>query len=241
MSLQGKCAIVTGGSRGIGRAAAERLARDGARVVVNYVRAQAAADATVAAIAARGGTALAVQADVTDLAAIPGLFDAAESAFGPVAILVANAGIYTPVPIAKTTEAIYDDLFAITKGTFFLLQEAERRIAHGGRIIALSSAATQGYATNAPAYAGSKAAIEMFARALAKTLGPRGITANVVLPGVTLTDMTPDDDAFKARAAAMSAFGRLGTAEEVADVIGFLASDDARWVTGQRISATGGT
>jgi len=235
-----KVAIVTGGSRGIGRATAERLARDGARVVVNYVQAKAAADEVVAAIAGRGGEAVAVQADVSALAEIPKLFDAAEARFGQVAIVVANAGIYLPKPIAQTTEAMYDRMFAITKGTFFLLQAAAERVADGGRIITISSGATLGWATNGPAYAGSKAAIEQFTRALSKVLGPRGITVNAVLPGVTETDMTPASPEFRARAAANSSFGRLGTPADIADVIGFLASDDARWITGQRIGAHGG-
>ena len=195
----------------------------------------------VATIAANGGEAVAVQADVGRLADIPRLFDAAEAHFARPAILVANAGVYAQLPLAQTTEAIYDRLFAITKGTFFLLQAAAQRIADGGRIIAVSTGATMGFATNGPAYAGSKAAIEQFTRSLSKTLGPRGITANVVLPGVTLTDMTPDNAEFRNRAAAASSFNRLGRPEEVADVIAFLAGDDARWVTGQRIAANGGT
>jgi len=235
-----KVAIVTGGSRGIGRATAERLARDGARVVVNYVQAKVAADEVVAAIAGRGGEAVAVQADVSVLAEIPKLFDAAEARFGRVTIVVANAGIYLPKPIAQTTEEMYDRMFAITKGTFFLLQAAAERVADGGRIITISSGATLGWATNGPAYAGSKAAVEQFTRALSKVLGPRGITVNAVLPGVTETDMTPASPEFRARAAANSSFGRLGTPADISDVIGFLASDDARWITGQRIGAHGG-
>lgn len=235
-----KVAIVTGGSRGIGRATAERLARDGVRVVVNYVQAKAAADEVVAAIVGRGGEAVAVQADVSVLAEIPKLFDAAETRFGRVAIVVANAGIYLPKPIAQTTEEMYDRMFAITKGTFFLLQAAAERVADGGRIITISSGATLGWAMNGPAYAGSKAAIEQFTRALSKVLGPRGITVNAVLPGVTETDMTPASPEFRARAAANSSFGRLGTPADIADVIGFLAGDDARWITGQRIGAHGG-
>jgi len=239
--LDGKVAIVTGGSRGIGRAVALRLARDGARVVVNYLQAAAEAEAVVAAIAAQGGEAVAVQSDVARLAEIPRLFDVAEARFGRPAILIANAGVYAQIPIAQTTEEIYDRLFAITKGTFFLLQAAAQRIADGGRIISVSSGATMGFATNGPAYAGSKAAIEQFTRSLSKTLGPRGITANIVLPGVTLTDMTPENPEFRNRAAQMSSFGRLGQPEDIADVIAFLASDDARWVTGQRLAANGGT
>lgn len=239
-SLNGKVAIVTGGSRGIGRAIAERFGRDGAKVVVNYQRDASAADAVVAAIAAAGSEALAVQADVSRIAELPRLFDAAESRFGRASILVANAGVYAPIPIAKTTEDVYDRLFAITKGTFFLLQLAAERIADAGRIITISTAATLSWAQNGPAYAGSKAAIETFSRALSKVLGPRGITVNSVLPGVTLTDMTPESPEFRARAAQNSTFGRLGAPQDIADVVAFLASDDARWITGQRIGAHGG-
>ena len=238
--LHGKVAIVTGGSRGIGKAVALRLARDGARVVVNYLRAAAAADAVVAAIAANGGEAMALQADVSQIAEIPRLFDAVEARFGRADILVANAGVYAQIPIAQTTEEIYDSMFAITKGTFFLLKEAAERIADGGRIVSFSSGATLGWATTGPAYSGSKAAIEQFTRSLSKTLGPRGITCNVVLPGVTETDMTPDSEAFRTRAAGMTSFGRLGQPDDIADVVAFLVSDDARWITGQRIGAHGG-
>ncbi len=238
--LTGKVAIVTGGSRGIGRATAERLARDGAQVIVNYVQAKAAADAVVAAIEKNGGKAAAVQADVFDPAAVPKLFDAAEQRFGRAAILVANAGVYAQVPIKDTTEAIYDRMFAMTKGTFFLLQAAAERIADGGRIVTLSSGATQGWAANGPAYAGAKAAIEIFTRALSKVVGPRGITVNAVLPGVTETEMVPDNPEFRARAASLSSFGRLGKPEEIAAVIAFLCSADGGWITGQRIGAHGG-
>lgn len=239
-ALSGKVAIVTGGSRGIGRAIAERFGRDGAKVVVNYHQAADAAQTVVSAIAAAGSEAVAVQADVSRLADLPRLFEAAQSRFGRADILVANAGVYAPIPIAQTTEEIYDRLFAITKGTFFLLQMAADRIADGGRIITLSSGATLGWAS-APAYAGSKAAIEQFTRALSKALGPRNVTVNAVLPGVTLTDMTPASPEFRARGAANTSFGRLGTPEDIADVVGFLASHDGRWITGQRIGAHGGS
>lgn len=237
--LEGKVAIVTGGSRGIGRAIAERLARDGARVAVNYLRASADADAVVAGIVARGGHAVAVQADVGRAAEIPKLF-AGAAPLGPPAILVANAGVYAQIPIAQTTEEIYDALFAVTKGTFFLLQAAAERIVDGGRIITVSSSATLGWATNGPAYAGSKAAVEQFTRSLSKTLGPRGITVNSVLPGVTLTDMTPASPEFRNRAMQASSFGRLGDPADIADIVAFVASEDARWLTGQRLGANGG-
>jgi 3-oxoacyl-[acyl-carrier protein] reductase len=238
--LAGKVAIVTGGSRGIGRATAERLARDGAQVVVNCVRAEAEAEAVVAAIVAGGGEAIAVRADVFDLAEIPTLFEAAEKRFGRPGIIVANAGVYAQIPIANTTEEIYDKMFGMTKGTFFLLQTAAEKIADGGRIVTISSGATQGWANNGPAYAGAKAAIEVFTRALSKVLGPRGVTVNTVLPGVTETEMVPDNPAFRERAAGLSSFGRLGKPEDIADIVAFLASDDGRWITGQRIGAHGG-
>ena len=190
---------------------------------MNYVQAKAAADAVVAAIAAQGGEAVAVQADVSALTEIPKLFDAAEARFGKPAIVVANAGVYLPKPIAQTTEEIYDRTFAITKGTFFLLQAAAGRVVDGGRIITISSGATVGWAPGrGPACAGSKAAVEQFTRALA-VLGPRGIAVNAVLPGVTETDMTPASPGsgrapWPARASA--AWGRRA---DIADVIAFLA------------------
>jgi 3-oxoacyl-[acyl-carrier protein] reductase len=240
--LTGKTALVIGGSRGIGRATALRLARDGADVALSYVADAEAARATVAGIEALGVRGLAVRADLADIATIPPAFDAVAAAFGRLDILVNNAGIGTLGPVATTDEADYDRVFAITKGVFFALKAATRAVADGGRIVNLSSGLTRGWALNASVYAGSKAAVEQFTRALSKELGPRGITVNVVLPGVIETDMTAQMPAErKEHSRQQTSFGRLGRPEDIADVIAFLASDDSRWVTGQFIVANGGS
>jgi 3-oxoacyl-[acyl-carrier protein] reductase len=240
--LAGRAAIVTGASRGIGRATALRMAQEGAGVVVNYARDAARADEAVAAIKATGGTAIAVQADITRLPDIARLFDAAEDRFGKVDILVNNAGVGGRGSVLSATEADYDRLFAITKGVFFTLQAAATRLADNGRIISISTGLTRNWALNSGAYAGSKAAIEQFSRSLSKDLGRRGITVNMVLPGVIETEMTSGmTPEFKSHAAQQTSFGRLGRPEDIGDVIAFLAGDDARWITGQLIVVNGGS
>jgi 3-oxoacyl-[acyl-carrier protein] reductase len=240
--LHGKVALVTGGSRGIGRATALRLAADGAAIILNYATNDAAARDVQAHVRAQGGEAELVQADITALSEIPRLFDAASARFGKLDILVNNAGIGGRGSVASTPEAAYDRLFAVTKGVFFTLQAGAERIADSGRIISLSTGLTRGWAAGVAAYAGSKAAIEQFSRSLSKDLGPRGITVNVVLPGVTETDMTanmPSENRQHFRE--QTSLGRLGRPEDIADIIAFLASDDGRWITGQLIVANGGS
>lgn len=241
-ALTGKTAIVTGGSRGIGRAGALALAAQGADIVLTYRGDEVSAEETVAAIARLGAKAVAVRADVTRLDQIDLPFEAAQARFGRTDILVANAGVGIAGPFAAATEAQFDQLFAVTKGVFFLLQAAAAKLADQGRIITLSTGLTRGWAANAALYAGSKAAIEQFSRSLSKEVGARGITVNVVLPGVTETDMTAAmPEAMKAHARAQTSLGRLGRPEDIADVVGFLASDAARWITGQLIVANGGS
>lgn len=240
--LQGKVALVTGGARGIGRATALRLAADGAAVVLTYRENEAAAREVESEIRAQGGAAEILKADITAIPQITKMFDDASSRFGKIDILVNNAGVASRGRVAETTEEAYDRLFAITKGVFFTLQSAAGGVADGGRIISLSTGLTRGWALGAAAYAGSKAAVEQFSRSLSKDLGPRGITVNVVLPGVIETDMTADLPAdAKAHARSQTSFSRLGEPGEIADVIAFLASDDARWITGQLIVVNGGS
>jgi 3-oxoacyl-[acyl-carrier protein] reductase len=238
--LQGKNALVTGSSRGIGRAIAERLAADGAAVVVNYARSPQQAREVVDGIKARDGKALAIQADVSKPAEVKRLFDETEKQVGPLDIVVANAGVYLSKPLVENTEADYDHVFNInTKGVFFTLQEAARRVRDGGRIIAVSTGGTKMPFANAALYLGSKAAVEQFVRSLAREMGPRNITANILSPGFTDTDMLNSEEV-RALGASLSPFNRIGTPQEVADVSAFLASDAARWVTGQNLQAGGG-
>lgn len=241
--LAGKVAIVTGGSRGIGRAIALRLARDGAAVAVNYARNVEAAREVVAAIENEGGTALAVPADLTDLNALRRLFDEAVTALGGLDILVNNAGTAAFTPLADVTDEEFDAQFALNvRAVFFCLQEAARRMRDGGRIVNISSGITILGGAGAAVYAGGKGAVEQFTLAAAKELGPRGITVNTVSPGMTRTDLLdqvvpPEAQAQMAQSAPL---GRLGEPEDVADVVAFLCRPEGRWVTGQNIRANGG-
>lgn len=237
--LHGKTAIVTGSSRGIGRAIAEGLAATGAAVVVNYVGNQKAADEVVAAIVGKGGKAIAIQADISTPADVRRLFNETESELGAIDIVVANVGVAVIKPLIEATEADFDFVFGTNaKGTFLTLQEAARRVRDGGRIIAVSTGGTKMFFTQTALYLGSKGAVEQFIRVLSRELGTRGITVNALSPGFTDTDLLPERD--RAVAAGMSPFGRIGAPRDVADVAVFLASDEARWLTGENIQAGGG-
>ena len=239
--LSGRVAIVTGSARGIGRAVAERLGREGASVVVNYVRNADQAEEVVSAIESAGARALAVQADMSQIADIRRLFRETFDHFGRLDILVNNAGLFQPHPIAEVTEDEFDAAFALNaKGAFFAFQEAARRMGDGGRIINISSCSTAMSLPGFAVYVGSKAAGEQFARALAKELGGRGITVNTVSPGFTETDMLPQDPEWRKMGAQMSAFGRLGQPEDIADAVAFLVGEQGKWITGQNVQACGG-
>jgi 3-oxoacyl-[acyl-carrier protein] reductase len=241
--LDGKVALVTGASRGIGRAIAVRLGHDGAAVVVNYSGNHKAANETVAAIESASGRAVAVQGDVGKVADIQQLFDAAFEHFGKLDILVNNAGVIFYKPVADVTEEEYDRIFVVNvKGTFFACQQAAKRMADGGRIINFSSSTTAMMLPTYGTYVATKGAVEQMSHVLAKELGPRGITVNVVSPGPTDTELfgqgkTEQD---KQRYAQMAALGRLGQPQDIADVVALLVSDEARWITGQNIRANGG-
>ena len=242
-TFAGKVAIVTGGSRGIGRAIAERLGREGASVVVNYTKSAEKAQEVVQAIEVSGGQAVAVQADISAVADVRRLFELTEEKYGRLDILVNNAGTATFTPIAEVAEDEFDALFALNvKGAFFALQEAARRLADGGRIVNISSGVTIGGGPGASAYAGTKGALEQFTLAAAKELGPRGITVNTVSPGMTVTDLmhTVIPAERQQGAAQASPLGRLGQPDDIAEVVAFLVSDAGRWVTGQNIRANGG-
>lgn len=200
-SLTGKVAIVTGAGRGIGRAIAERLAQDGASVVVNYAKSAEGAKEVVEAIQAQGGQALAVQADMSKVSDIRRLFEQTIDHFGHLDILVNNSGIGAYIPLTEITEEQFDTTFALNaKGTLFAMQQAALHMADGGRIVNISSAATVISPAGMTVYAGSKGAVEKFAPIAAKELGGRGITVNTVTPGATSTESfhvmnTPESEA----------------------------------------------
>jgi len=245
-SLKGRAALVTGSARGIGRAIAERLAAEGAAVIINYTRQAKSAHEVVKGIVDKGGKAVAIQADVARSAEVKRLFEEAEKAIGRLDIVVANAGVFLGKPLIESTEEDYDYVFNInTRGVFFTLQEAARRVRDGGRIIVVSTGGTKMHFPGFSLYLGSKGAIEQFARTLARELGSRSITVNTLSPGFTETDMFNqaaggDKQDLVRAGASLSPFNRIGTSEEVADVAVFLASDAARWVTGENLQAGGG-
>ncbi|WP_242883331.1 SDR family oxidoreductase [Actinomadura litoris] len=247
-ALDGKVALVTGGSRGIGRGIAERLGRDGALVALTYAQASKEADEVVERIRANGGEAFAIQAEFGqrgDAARLWEAFDAQTPRPG-VDIVVNNAARGSNQDLASVTEEEFDKVFAVNVRTpFFIIQEAVERMRDGGRIINISSGATRLAMPNIIAYAPTKSAVDNLTLHLAKLLGPRGITANSVAPGFVDTDMNADwlrnDEEAWARSAAISALGRVGEPRDIADIVAFLASDDARWITGQVIDATGGS
>ncbi|KMO76752.1 3-oxoacyl-[acyl-carrier-protein] reductase FabG [Mycolicibacterium chlorophenolicum] len=237
----GKVAIVTAASRGIGRAVALTLGRRGASVVVNYHGNAGKAQEVVEAIEASGGAAVAVQGSVARRDDVVRLFDAADEAFGGVDIVVNVAGDFIEKPVAEITDDDVDRVLAINlRGALYVLSEAARRVREGGRILHTSSGATEAPHAGGGLYAASKAAAERIAFALAKELGPRRITVNVVSPGVTQTDGLVASDALRERLIAETPLARLGQPQEVAEAFAFLASDEGGWVNGQLIRVNGG-
>jgi 3-oxoacyl-[acyl-carrier protein] reductase len=238
-----KVAIVTGASRGIGAAIAERLAGDGFVVVINYAGKAAEAEALAERIEQTGGKALTAQADVSDAASVGRLFDAAEAAFDGVDVLVNNAGIMRLAPLAEADDALIDSQIAVNlKGVINTLREASRRLRSGGRIINLSSSVVGLYQPTYAVYAATKAGVEAMTNVLAKELRGRNITVNAVAPGPTATALFLDGKPQEVidHLAKLAPIERLGQPEDIAAAVSFLAGPDGAWINGQVLRANGG-
>lgn len=238
-----KSAIVTGASGGIGRAVARRLAREGFAVVVNYAGNASTAEEAVAEIAAAGGRAVAVQADVASAPDVERLFKEAVEAFGTVDVVVNCAGIMPLRPIAGADMDVFDKVIATNlRGTFLVLAHAARHVAAGGRIVALSSSViAKAFPTYGP-YIASKAGVEGLVHVLTNELRGRNITVNAVAPGPVATDLflSGKTDAQIEQLTKVPPLERLGQPEDIASVVAFLAGPDGGWVNGQVLRANGG-
>ncbi len=240
--LQGKAALVTGGSRGIGAAVAKRLAAEGADVAITYVRGQSPAQAVVADIKAEGRKGLAIQADAADGQAVQAAVDRAAAEFGRLDILVNNAGVFIMAPVDGDPLAAYDATFAVNvRGLYAASLAAAKHMGEGGRIIQIGSVnADRVPMPGGAVYAASKAAVQALTRGLARDLGPRGITVNDVQPGPVDTDMNPESGPFADLLKSTMAIQRYARAEEIAALVAYLASPEAAMVTGAAISIDGG-
>jgi 3-oxoacyl-[acyl-carrier protein] reductase len=243
MSNGNKVAIVTGGSRGIGAAIAERLASDGFTIVVNYAGSAREAEALVSKIEAAGGKAISARADVSDAGSVARMFDAAETAFGGVDVVVNNAGIMKLAPIADSDDALFDSQVAVNlKGTFNVLRQAAKKLRPGGRIINLSSSVVGLLQPSYGVYAGTKAAVEAMTHVLSKELRGRNITVNAVAPGPTATALFLNGKSRELvdAIAKLAPLERLGQPEDIAGAIAFLAGPDGAWINGQVLRVNGG-
>jgi 3-oxoacyl-[acyl-carrier protein] reductase len=238
-----RVAIVTGASRGIGAAIAERLAKDGFTVVINYAGSQPEAEALATKIEAAGGRALSAKADVSDPEAVRRMFDAAETAFGGVDVLVNNAGVMQLASFADADDAAFNRMIAINlKGTFNGLREAARRLRNGGRVINFSTSVVGTKLENYGIYAATKAAVETMTAILAKEMRGRNITVNAVAPGPTATDLFLNGKSPELieRMAKSAPLERLAQPSDIAGTVSFLAGPDGGWINGQVLRANGG-
>lgn len=239
----GKSVIVTGSSQGIGAAVAERLARDGWSVTINYSGDEEPANALVEKLTAAGREAIAVKADISIPDCVTELFDEAEHAFGRVDALVNNAGIMKLATIAETDDTLFDQHVAVNlKGVFSCLREGARRIREGGRIVSFSSSVVGFYQPSYGVYAATKAGVEAMTHILAKELGPKKITVNAIAPGPVATKLFLDDKSEEqvAQITKMIPLGRLGEPDDIADAVAMLLGPDSHWITGQVVRANGG-
>jgi 3-oxoacyl-[acyl-carrier protein] reductase len=243
MSNEMRTAIVTGASKGIGAALAKRLAADGFQTVVNYASSAVEAQDVVSTIEAAGGRAKAVGANVADSAAMRALFDQAEAAFGPIDVLVNNAGIMKVSPLAEVADEDYQRHVAVNlTGTFNGMREGAKRVRNGGRIINISTSIIGHYLPAYGVYVATKAAVEAMTHVLAKELGVRSVTVNAVAPGPVVTELflAGKSDELIQRLANEIPLGRLGQPDDIARIVSFLASSESGWISGQVIKANGG-
>ncbi len=243
--LQDKVAIVTGASKGIGAAIARQLAADGAKIVVNYAADKNGADKVVAAIEAAGGTAVALAADVTDQPQVEALIQSTLAQFGRLDIVVNNAGVYQFAKIEESSEALYRKQFDINVlGPLLVTGAAVPHLGKGSSIINISSFVTRVFLAESAIYSGSKGAIDAITGVLARELGPRGIRVNAVNPGLIETEGTHSTGAmgseFQRWNESQTPLGRIGQVQDIAPIVAYLASDDAGWVTGEVMMASGG-
>ena len=243
--LAGKVAVVTGASKGIGAAIAKALAAEGAAVVVNYASSREGADAVVQAVAQAGGKAIAVQGDVSKAEQAEAVIEAAVKAFGRLDVLVNNSGVYEMLPIEAVTEAHYHKIFDVNVlGLLLTTRAAAKHLGEGGSVINISSAVTSLLPPQSAVYTASKGAVDAITGVLAAELGARKIRVNSINPGIVETEGTHAagfiGSEFENAAVAQTPLGRVGQPGDIAGVAVFLASDDARWLTGEKITASGG-
>jgi 3-oxoacyl-[acyl-carrier protein] reductase len=241
--LEGKIALVTGGSRGIGAAIAKRLAADGAKVAITYSKGAEAAATVVMAIEAAGGKAIAIQADATDAEAVQAAVAKTVSSLGQLDVLVNNAGTAIPKRFEETTLEELDQVINLNiRGVFIATQQALKHMKDGGRIVTIGSCVGERMMTpGLVPYSATKAAIRMFTQGLSREVGVRGITVNNVQPGPIDTDLNPAAGDWAVPQKAATALNRYGTAEEVAALVAFVASPDASYITGANLTVDGGT